>query len=215
MCDQRAGYGHALFLSARQFAGVMVRPVGKSQTVKILHGQSVALAPGDTLVKEGQRHVLHRILESHQVETLEDEPKQPVAQVGGTRLAQFPDGRARQHVFALIIGVQDAQDVEQGTLARPGRTHDGHQFALGDVQVNAPEHMQGLCTLVGLVYAFQVYHSPVTLSFPVFRSPAPDFPGRRVRHLPLTSTSPAPETRHSSMLQSTVRSRSPAPETEA
>lgn len=38
------GYGHALFLSARQLSGKMVSPVGKSHAVELLKCECVALA---------------------------------------------------------------------------------------------------------------------------------------------------------------------------
>ena len=63
-------------------------------------------------------------------------------------------GRTGQSVFAFIVAIQYAQDIEQGTLARPRRTHNGYELALPDIQVDALQYVKGRAVIVRLVYAF-------------------------------------------------------------
>ena len=84
-----------------------------------------------------------------------------VTQLGSPRLAQSAHERPAQAVFALIVVVEDAEDVEQCTFTGPGRAHDGHQFPLLDVKVDAPQHMERRSVMVSLVNVFQMYHAVV------------------------------------------------------
>lgn len=153
--DQGAGDGHALLLSAGHLVGIVLRPGGEAELVEILHRQFVALVAAHTLVEERKFDVLHRGLESDQVEGLEDEADHPVAVVRGLALRQALDQFAVDVVFAGIIVVQDAQNVEQRRFAGARGSHDGNELAAVDREVDSLQHMQRLSVVVSLVDVFE------------------------------------------------------------
>ena len=57
-----------------------------------------------------------------------------------------------EQVLATVVVVEDAEDVEQGRLARTGCAHNRHQFATSNLEVDVFEHMQRYHAGVGLVY---------------------------------------------------------------
>ena len=149
--DERPGDGHALFLSAAELIGIVSGPVEQAEPFQIFQSELMALAATDTLIEEGQLDVLHSRLEADEVEALEDEAYHAVAIVGSTALAQVLDEHASQLVGALVIVVEDAQDVEQRGLARARCSHDADELTRTDVEVDAFQHMQGLRSLISLV----------------------------------------------------------------
>ena len=72
LCDDGSCDGYALFLSAGHLVGQMVRPVFQAHALELLHGKHITLLAGDALVVKRQRHILQRVLEIQEVETLED-----------------------------------------------------------------------------------------------------------------------------------------------
>jgi len=65
-----------------------------------------------------------------------------------------------QDVAAAVVGVENANDVQQRGLARTGRAHDGHQFPFSDLHIDALEHVQGLVAgAVILMYVVQLDHA--------------------------------------------------------
>ena len=151
-----AGYRYTLFLPARQFAGQVVRPFFQAEPFELLHGQGVAPAAAHALVVERQGHVLDGVLERDEVEGLKDEANHAVAVVGGAVLAEVADGGAVQDIFAAVIGVEDAEDVEQGRLPRARGTHDRDELAPFDVERDAFQHVQRGTGVIRLLYVFQV-----------------------------------------------------------
>ena len=83
-----------------------------------LLGAVVALLAADALVIKRQRDVFRRILEWQQVEGLEDETQELVAQPRGLRFAQVLDRVARELIAAGVVAVEDAQDVQQRQIFR-------------------------------------------------------------------------------------------------
>ena len=132
----------------------------KPDHVQELFGAVVALLAADALVVERQRDVFRGVLERQQVEGLEHEAQELVAQARGFGLPQIADRVTRQHVAAAVIAVENAEDVQQRGFAGAGRAHDGHQLAFADVQVDALEHVQGLLAgAVILVDVVQLDHA--------------------------------------------------------
>ncbi|HZJ63115.1 MAG TPA: ATP-binding cassette domain-containing protein [Kofleriaceae bacterium] len=87
---------------------------------------------------------LERGLERQQVERLEHEADEPVAVVRGAPLGQVADQRVAEPVVARVVIVEDAQDVEQGRLARPRRTHDRDELAVGDLELDVAQHVEAV-----------------------------------------------------------------------
>ncbi|MCY1407856.1 hypothetical protein D9M71_231670 [compost metagenome] len=73
------------------------------------------------------------------MEGLEHEADLLAAQGGAAGFVEAGGGFAAQPEFAGIGRVEQAEDVQQGRLARAGRAGDRQVFALGDVQVDGVE----------------------------------------------------------------------------
>ena len=91
----------------------MACPVEQTQAFQVLHCHLMTFLAPYTLVEERQFHILHGRFETNQIETLEDKTDHPVAVFCGTRLTQIFDERTRQPVFAFVVVVQNAQNIQQ------------------------------------------------------------------------------------------------------
>ena len=78
----------------------------------------------------------------------------PVAVLGCALLREVFYKSAAKKIFARVVVVEDAENVEQCGLARARRAHDGDELALPDVEVYALEHVERLRAVVGLVDVF-------------------------------------------------------------
>ena len=152
--DDCPGYCNPLFLSARELVGHVVGVVSEPEAFEVFHGQHVAPLAAYALVHERERHVFERVLERNEVERLEHEADKAVAVVGRLVLAQVLDGRSGERVFAAVVSVEYAHDVEQCGLSRTRSSHYRHELALPDVERNAFEHVQFCSVVVSLVDVF-------------------------------------------------------------
>ncbi len=133
----------------------MLRPVGEAEALEVIHRQLVALGTGHALIEERQLDVLDRGLEADEVEGLENEADHPVAVVGGLALGQVLDQAAVDVVFARVVVVQNAQDIEQRGLAGAGGSHDRDEFPLVDAKVDSFQDVQRLTVVVCLIDVFE------------------------------------------------------------
>ena len=78
-------------------------------------------------------------MRAQQVEALEDEADLGVADDGALVAAELRDVGAVEDVRAGGRAVEAADDVHQRRLAGAGRSHDGHELAGVDAQVDAVE----------------------------------------------------------------------------
>ncbi len=74
---------------------------------------------------------------------LEDHAELAVPQGIAAGGGQVVDPLALEVDFALVRGVQRAQQVQQGALARAALAHDRQEFALADAHAQAAEHGHG------------------------------------------------------------------------
>ena len=95
----------------------MVCPGCQTEAVEIFHRHLVALASAHALIEEWQFDILHGSLERDEVERLEDEAYHLVAVFCGTGLAEVAYQYVVEQIFARIIVVEDAEDIEQGRFA--------------------------------------------------------------------------------------------------
>ena len=137
----------------------MLGPGREVEPLEVFHGQGTALLAAHALIEQRQLHVLHRGLEADEIETLKDESNQPVAVFGSFGLREIADELSVDAVFAAVVVVENAEDVEQRGLARTRRAHDGYEFAFLDAQVDAFQYVERLGAEVGLVDVFQFYHA--------------------------------------------------------
>src|SRR5688500_12087060 len=79
-----------------------------------------------------------------QVEALEDEAQLAVPDLRPLRFRQPPDLFAVQQVLAAAGGIEAAEDIHEGGLARTGRPHHGDVVAGIDPQADAPKRVDRL-----------------------------------------------------------------------
>ena len=156
--DDGAGNGHALLLPARQFGRCVVFPARQADRCQRLAGGRAACAGRFAAVQQGQLHVLLRRGARQQVEALKHKAQIAAAQ---TRALVAPQGfhmHALEQVFAGGGGVQAAQRVHGGGLARAAGAHDGDKVTGLNVQVHAFEGLQrGGALAIGVGDAAQGY----------------------------------------------------------
>jgi hypothetical protein len=141
--DQGAGDGDALDLAAGQLARIVVGPVAEPDLVEGLAGPVHPLAAPHAPVQQGRGDVLQRAGPAEQVEPLEHEPDGRVAQLGAAVVGQLRGVAPGQLVAARVGPVQQAEQVEQRRLARPGGADDGGPLAALDVQVDVAQDGDG------------------------------------------------------------------------
>ncbi len=138
--DNGAGNGDALFLTAGKLTRKVVHAVGRGRRWKAAVSTCVRRSALESLVEQKrQLDILEGSEDGNQVVHLKDE-----ADVAGAPFRQF----ARGHMGDLVAGdgdaaargdVQAAEKIQQRGLAGTAGTHEGHEFALGHVQIQALE----------------------------------------------------------------------------
>ena len=71
---------------------------------------------------------------------------------GGLGFVEVFDEPAGEIVVAVVVVIEDAEDIEHCGFARIRSAHDGDQFALGDLQINAFEHVERVRFLTERIY---------------------------------------------------------------
>ena len=87
----------------------------------------------------GHHHVLQRGQLGKQVIELEDEAEQPVAHRVPMPFRAVVDALGVDQDRPRIGGVEQAQDVQEGALARPAGPHDGDHLAALGLQIDPPQ----------------------------------------------------------------------------
>jgi hypothetical protein len=134
---------HALLLTARQLVGQVVPPLAEPHSFQ--RGTGAAPAVVGARVDERQLHVGLRVRARDEVEGLENESDPGAADPGELVLRERADIGPVEAVDAGRGQVHATEDVHERGLARPGRTHDRHELALGDREVDVVErvHLDG------------------------------------------------------------------------
>ncbi len=157
--DQRPGDGDTLLLAAGELRRQVLGAIGEADLLEVDRGALVALPARDALVVERQRDVLGRGLERDQVERLEDEADVLAAVLRRPGLGEAAHGDAVEGVLAVVETVEEAENVHQGRLARPGGAHHGDQLARPDVEVEPLEDVEPVAAHgVALVQISQTDH---------------------------------------------------------
>lgn len=139
--DRGAGDRHALALAAGKFVGAVV---GARLEAEILQGPlhaCAALGHRDAGQHQRQGDVLGGGQARHQMEALEHEAD---ARAAHRRLFVGRQGRdvaAFEAVMAAVRAVEQAEQVQQGGLARTGRAHDCDVLAGLDAQRHVVQRM--------------------------------------------------------------------------
>ena len=115
---------------------------GERDGVQGAHGAALALGTRAIGVGERQHDVLQHGHARQQVEALEHEPDLGRADLGELVVGELGHIEAREQIGARGGGVQAAEDVHEGRLARSGRAGDGDELAGVDGEVDIVEHMR-------------------------------------------------------------------------
>jgi len=109
--DQSPRDGHALLLSARKLARMMLRAVSQSHALERFPGALMPFRRGDARVDRGQFDVFQRRRPREQIKLLKHEPQLPVADARQLVLAHVRDVGVVQPVMPFRRPVQAAKDV--------------------------------------------------------------------------------------------------------
>ena len=138
---QCAGNRHALLLAARELQRVLEGLLGDLDALELLHGFFFGFLLGDFADPHGrERQVFEHGQVREQIELLEHH-----AHLLADRVNRFDvvgQLNAVNDQPALLVLFQPVDAADQRGLARAGRAADDDAFALGDVQVNVPQHME-------------------------------------------------------------------------
>ena len=145
-------------VAAGEFARQMVSTVGKPHTFELLHGKHVALTARYSLIEQRQGHILHRIFIADEIERLKYESYKFVAEFGGAVLAEVAYLYPVKIVFAGIICVKNAYDIQQSRLSGAGSTHYRNEFATVDGQIYILENVERNGSGISLVDVFKIYN---------------------------------------------------------
>ena len=151
--DEERRVGHdgpgdrdTLLLAPRELPRLVARAIGQPDERQGDGRPPPALRGGQAGQEERQLHVALGGEHRHQVVELEDEPHvgRPPSRQLATR--ELIDPLAADDDLAAGRRVQPADEVEQGGLAGPRRTHEGEELALRDVEVDAVQDLDPLAS---------------------------------------------------------------------
>ena len=113
----------------------MLQPVGKADDFEGIFCMIAALAFGERGEEQGQFHIPLGVEDGHEIVELENEAHVLGPPCGQGAFRELVNALAAYFYGALGWTVEAADEVQQGRLARTGRTHEGKEFALGDGKV--------------------------------------------------------------------------------
>ena len=113
-------------------------------------GPLQCLAARHPSIAQGQRDVVQRVQPRQQVEALEDEADQAVADRRQSVPVDAEDVVLGEAVGTAVRAVEQAEDIQQGALARARRADDRAAFSGKDVQADVFQYLQRLPQEVAL-----------------------------------------------------------------
>src|SRR5690554_2126223 len=149
--NQGTGQRHTLTLAARQLAGIMINALCQPHLLQ--HFLGLFASPIAVLAPNNQRHgdVIKRRKLRQQMMKLVDEAQAAIAQLAAPGFGQA-FGRYAVDKYRPGGGlIEQAQGVQQGTLARPRSANNGDHLALVHMQADIAQHADFLpAFLIGL-----------------------------------------------------------------
>src|ERR1043166_8459011 len=136
---QGPGNGRALFLAPGELFGQVFAPVGQTDEFK---GRVALLTPSSGAEMGQEQRQLH-VLESRQnrdeIEGLEDKPHVLIPPIGQVRFTEPGEIDILHLAGAAGRPINACDDVKQRGFARAGRSHEGQEFALPNVERDVPQ----------------------------------------------------------------------------
>jgi hypothetical protein len=129
----------SLSFTTRQRRGERHRLVEQTQQIEKVTRPTLCCTPSRSADERSERDVLERGHPVDQVEELEDDPDVAAPQSREVVLTRICEVRARHLDLAVVRHVEAGDDVEQGRLARPRRTHQRDELAHREPQVHAAQ----------------------------------------------------------------------------
>ncbi len=153
--DEGTGYGYTLFLTPREFVGLMSGAFSKSHEIKQFLGSLLGLSVRQTSNIGGNHDVLDSCKLREQLVELEHEAQMLVAEIGQFLGLQVGDVDAVNLNGTSVRPVKRADDLKQGGLARSRGTYNTDHLALVDMEVDAFQYLQRAEALGDI---FNIYH---------------------------------------------------------
>ena len=152
--DQRPRDGHTLLLTAGELPRLVVAACREAHQVEQFAGAPLDLGTRPPADQPGDADVLEGRELGQQVVELEDEADPLVAEAREVAVAQG-EGIAAVDLDAARVGTrQRADDLQQRGLARAAGPDDRDYLAVGDLERDAPQHLERTEALVDIRYAY-------------------------------------------------------------
>ncbi|MNH15811.1 hypothetical protein D3C79_754330 [compost metagenome] len=161
--DQGAGNRYPLALTTGQLGRFVAQAMSQANAREQRFGALARFGDGGAADQQRHAHVLQRGEFRQQVMELVDEAQRAVAQQATGTLTEGRQLFAGQPDAALGRGVEAAQQVEQGTLARTRTADNGHPLTGVQLQLQTGQHLNLLrAFLVGLAQVAATQHCFIT-----------------------------------------------------
>src|SRR5258708_6237326 len=138
--NHRARYAHELLLSAGKLVGEEVFLADDVEAIEDVADEADALLVRNIFIRKRDFEILENGEIVDQVIALENEADVRFVQLVAFLDVEFVDRLIVEVVFAAPRAVEHADDAEQSGFSRAGRTHEGDEFALLNVQRDAAQH---------------------------------------------------------------------------
>jgi hypothetical protein len=130
-----------LLLAARKLIREVVSAIGQRHRLEEFlstRAGSRSPAAGDA---QRQGHIVECVQFVEQIMVLENEPDHPVAKVGPGLEIEVPNLAPIELEVAFIGSIEQAEDVEQSTLADSRGPHDSQYLPFLDFEIEVLEHL--------------------------------------------------------------------------
>src|SRR5205823_14731472 len=133
-----------LLLPSGELGGMMVLPVSQPNNCEFLSSLAPASARSGAAVEERELYVLERTGPGQEIEPLEHESDLSIPDACQRIPREMGDVVSVEDVAPGGHRVEAPQEVHEGGLARPRRSHDCHKLADPDLDPHSPEGVNHL-----------------------------------------------------------------------
>jgi hypothetical protein len=137
LVDDGASHSYQLLLPSGKLAGKQILLGNNLEPVQCVSHQALPLTAGDIFIRQRQVDVLAHSQIVQQVIALKHHADVALGQFPTLFPFHLMDTLLTKPVLALPLIVEQGENVQQGGLPRSRRPHDGNEFALANLQINA------------------------------------------------------------------------------